>query len=271
MKIANNKNRPVFRLGAKSSQQTKYGHITFKKIGPHHLANYLQNSTSSDVSILDDANTVDELLKQIQWKHQPNHGFALVTTDLNPNQQDAIRKCYGHVAISGPTGAVLSEPELAETLSADNRGELAIAGYVISDSRIVVIWRGDFTSLVVPFDAFKGSNSQVEPDFSRFAIIDYGQTLQFGDYQAAMDALLYEYDPAYRKRLLARRRAEEKGLGPSIRRLRKQRRLKQHDFSPISPKTIARIEKGEVADPRADTLNRIARRLDVTAEELTQY
>jgi transcriptional regulator with XRE-family HTH domain len=53
--------------------------------------------------------------------------------------------------------------------------------------------------------------------------------------------------------------------------VRKQRRLKRTDFAPISSKEIARIERNEVGKPHAKTLEVIADRLGVRAEEIENY
>ena len=71
----------------------------------------------------------------------------------------------------------------------------------------------------------------------------------------------------YRRRL----RAEEKTFGASLRRLRVLRGLRQNDFAPLPAKTIARVERGEVAKPHGQTLGRIAERLGVAAGEIESY
>jgi transcriptional regulator with XRE-family HTH domain len=57
----------------------------------------------------------------------------------------------------------------------------------------------------------------------------------------------------------------------ALRRLRIQRGLRRGGFAGISAKEIARIERGEVAKPHADTLARLAQRLGVKAEEIDTY
>jgi transcriptional regulator with XRE-family HTH domain len=54
-------------------------------------------------------------------------------------------------------------------------------------------------------------------------------------------------------------------------RLLLQRRLKRTDFTPLSAKTIARIERNEIAKPHGATLNTIARRLRVSPDEIGEY
>ena len=85
-----------------------------------------------------------------------------------------------------------------------------------------------------------------------------------GDYEAAADAILYEFDEEYRTR--AKKRLRDKSLGGAIRRLRLQKGLRQSDFPGISAKEIARIEKGLVKEPHAATLSIIAERTGVSVD-----
>ena len=64
-----------------------------------------------------------------------------------------------------------------------------------------------------------------------------------------MTAVLYEWDPHYRRKLKSRRLKDDRSFGASLRRLRKQRGLKRTDFRPVDARTIARIETGAVAKP----------------------
>jgi hypothetical protein len=47
--------------------------------------------------------------------------------------------------------------------------------------------------------------------------------------------------------------------------------LKRSDFAPISLKEISRIERNEVGEPHAKTLEAIADRLGVRPEEIEGY
>ena len=111
------------------------------------------------------------------------------------------------------------------------------------------------------------------PDFSVFTVTDYGHSVRLGAYEAASDAILYEFDSDYRRRLGRQRHQEERSFGASLRRLRKQRGLRRNDFSPLSPKTIARIEQGEVDPSRIHprTLSLIATRLAVAPYDIETY
>ena len=126
--------------------------------------------------------------------------------------------------------------------------------------------------LTVPFSAFETSGDGTEPVFSEFAMIDCGQTVRLGAYEAAVDAILYENDREYRRRLSKQRLQAEQSFGASVRRLRKQRGLRREDFEPdLSSKTIARIEQGKVKRIRAKTLGAIAEHLCVAPEELATF
>ena len=109
------------------------------------------------------------------------------------------------------------------------------------------------------------------PDFDRLALTDYGHTVELGDYEASTDAILYEADPEYRKLLKKHRKKSEKSFGASLARLRLQKRLKRSDFAPLAVKTIARIERSEIEKPHGKTLDIIAQRLGVAAEQIETF
>lgn len=156
-------------------------------------------------------------------------------------------------------------------LKAPNCAELFIGGSVDKRSQTVTLWRGNVDSLIVPLSAFPVSEDGVKPNFNKFSVTDYGQTVRFGQYEAAADAILYEYDLDYRRQKTKQRRASERGLGPSIRRLRIQRGLRQQDFPGIAAKTIARIEQGIVTGVRDSTRSAIAKVLKVEPGELETF
>ena len=65
--------------------------------------------------------------------------------------------------------------------------------------------------------------------------------------------------------------ATDQGFGASLRRLRLQRQLKRSDFPGIASKTVARIERHEVEKPHGKTIETIAKRLGVSADEIENY
>lgn len=125
--------------------------------------------------------------------------------------------------------------------------------------------------LVVPLDDLGKSGDGTEPNFSRFSIADHGATVRFGRYEAASDAVLFERDPEFRRRLRAQRVKEERSFGASLRRLRLLRGLTQDDFGAIDRRTIQRLESGATAKPQAETLGRLAKVLKVKPREIEEY
>src|SRR5262249_44807790 len=146
-----------------------------------------------------------------------------------------------------------------------------IGGSVDPKAKTLTLLRGDIGVVVAPFSLFPKSGDGTAPDFARLRLMDYGRTVALGDYEASADAILYELDPDYRRRLKKQRRQTERTFGAALRRLRKQRRLKRNDFAPVSAKEIARIERNEVGKPHAKTLEAIADRLGVRPEEIDGY
>ena len=85
--------------------------------------------------------------------------------------------------------------------------------------------RGDRQTVVVPFSFFEETADGVKPDFSALSFTDYGHTVALGEYEAAADAILYEIDVDYRRKLNKERQNSERSFGASLRRLRIQKRL----------------------------------------------
>lgn len=165
----------------------------------------------------------------------------------------------------------LPKKELIEAITRDDAADRFIGGSVDHAAKMLTLLRGDITAVVAPFSDFPKSDDGTEPDFSRFALTDYGRTVGLGAYEASADAILYELDPDYRRRLKKQRRQTDKTFGASLMRLRKQRRLKRSDFAPISAKAIARIERNEIGKPQAKTLGVIADRLAVVPGDIAGY
>ena len=135
----------------------------------------------------------------------------------------------------------------------------------------MTLWRGNFSRVVVPFEAVPPIGNRIRPEFENFSVPDYGRTLKFGEYESAADAVLYEFAPDFRRRVKQTRFAKEPSLGASIRRLRKQRRLTLGDFGDVDAKTLVRIEHGKVQNPGSETLRYIARTLRVPQDEHGSY
>ncbi|HEY5315204.1 MAG TPA: helix-turn-helix transcriptional regulator [Pirellulales bacterium] len=220
-----------------------------------------------------DEHLMDAALKKV-WFHQkhPARSFGTLILFYIPHREDVpiLTTSFKRTAFFTDDESLPRE-ELGEVLAANNKDDLFIGGTVSKDTATITLRRGNLESLVVPFSAFKPSGDGVCPDFDHFSVTDYGQTIKLGDYEAASDAILYESDAEYRRRIAKERLASEKSFGASLRRLRKQRGLKRTDFSPLTDKTIARIEQGLVERPRGKTLSVIAERLDVEPGGIESY
>jgi hypothetical protein len=166
---------------------------------------------------------------------------------------------------------LLPNTELQEVMGDEHAADLIIGGVVDPEDRRLILYRGNLDRLVVPFEWFRASPRGPRPDFNAFSVIDSGQTIKLGDYEAATDALLYEFDVDSRRRMRQREIGADDTFGGSLRRLRLQKGLSRSDFAPISAKTIARIERGEVEEPHDETLTTIAKRLGVKPDKIKSF
>lgn len=148
--------------------------------------------------------------------------------------------------------------------------DVFIGGAIDMEFRLLTLVRGNREFITVPLSVFHplGNNT---PDFTRFELDDFGHSVRFGEYEAAADFILYGADAEFRKRAKKKRRAEEIGFGPSLRRLRALRKIPQSGFRGISAKTIARVENGEVDKPHGCTLKTISETLGVAVGEIESY
>ena len=177
-----------------------------------------------------------------------------------------------HLFKSVIAGAELLELNgLLDVVDSYKKRDLFIGGTVDPDDQALVLYRGDFTSLLVPFAWFEPRPVAGPPDWTKFQITDFGQTLRMGDYEAATDAILYEFDPVFRREEKMRLLQQDDSFGASLRRLRLQRGLRRGDFPPLSAKEVARIERGEVRKPHQNTLQTLASRLGVEPETIADY
>ena len=189
-------------------------------------------------------------------------------TEILPALHTVFHKVVGQVE----SFKALRSEELVDVLLGprEEARDLFIGGSVDPMSETLTLTRGNLETVVVPLSMFRPSG-KTTPDPSDFAVEDYGHTVRLGKYEAAADAILYEVDPDFRKRLNAKRRQEVKGFGPSLRRLRLQRHVDRADFPGLSAKTIARIERGETGKPHGKTLAVLAKALGVKPDEIETY
>ncbi len=229
--------------------------------------NAARSKDANAVWIIHKAGLAKQVVRRISWPSR-RAGFLMLTGSPLAEVLPALERRFVRVVYAAKAGNFLPREELKAALKSTDRKDRFIGGMVDEEAGIVTLWRGDLTPFVVPLSAFAPAAIGPRPDFKRFAVTDYGHTIRFGTYEAAADAVLYEYDPEFRRQLNKRRIATERTLGASIRRLRMQRRLTRREFPGLDPKTLARIERGEIEKPHVETLQTIARRLGVSVDEL---
>ena len=204
------------------------------------------------------------LLSTMVEAHGKRRGTLVVLTACK--NVSIYEPCFERVL--GGFDAVLPPEELAAVLRSPSAGDRCVA-LVVTDG-FVSLWRGDLTLIVVPKTDF-APTPVASPDYTDIEVTDYGRTLRFGKYEAAFDAVLYERDADFRRRLLALRLAKEKSFGASLRRLRLQRGKRREDIQGVSPKEITRLETGQVKKPHSDTVQKIAKALGVAPDEIETF
>lgn len=211
-----------------------------------------------------------KLLAALDPLSKTPHRLLLIGSP-KPPERTFLRAVFESVVAPNDDVQLLKPDDLFEVLSAAHRANLFIGGAVIPAAKSIVLIRGDLTSLVVPFSWFVARPNGPKPDFSAFDIIDSGQTIKLGKYEAAADAVLYEFDAEFRKHEKKRRLSTDKSFGGALRRLRLQRGLGRDEFPGLSAKTIARIERGDVKEPHGETLATIASKLGVKPDEIESF
>lgn len=203
---------------------------------------------------------------------RPGRDLRVVCLTAPPPQARHVFDAYFSHELSLTADVAALDPQvLADVITSDDRANLFIAASYDALTQAVVLYRGNLEPVVVPLSWFVNAASTAVADPAALAIIDYGHTVQLGDFEAATDAILYEFDPAYRQQVKADRLARDASIGGAIRRLRLQRGYRLTDLRGVEPKTLARIERGEVQAPHHDTLAAIATALGVTLQDLPSY
>ncbi|EMI51902.1 hypothetical protein RSSM_06666 [Rhodopirellula sallentina SM41] len=123
----------------------------------------------------------------------------------------------------------------------------------------------------LPHSCLRPSGDGTKPDFSRFAIGDYGNTLLFGDYEATVESILYEFDGDFRRRYRKNLRNTSTDFGDCLRRVRMQKELTQSSFPGVDAKTIERIESGKSKNVRKATKDAISYQLGVPWEDIKTF
>lgn len=202
--------------------------------------------------------------------HEAGDLRLFVWEKLAPERKEFLQTLFRTVVSVGSELQLLAPDELAAVLSSGQRGDLIVGGTVNRTEQVLVLYRGSFDRMSVPFQWFQRS-SDVEPDFNDFGVTDHGQTVRLGQFEASADAILYAFDSSYRSRMKQRQLELDDTLGGSVRRLRQLKGLKRTDFAPLSGKEVARIERGEVKKPHRKTLETIAKRAGVSPDDISTF
>lgn len=208
-------------------------------------------------------------LAQLAAEPRGDQRLLLLDGAVQPAQREFLNAFFRSVLTPGPA-KLLPDDELAEVLDG-YRDDLFVGGLADPADGALVLYRGTLDRLVVPFSWFAAREDGPAPDFDDFEVTDCGQTVRLGAYEASADAILYDLDADYRRRAKARALERDDRFGAALRRLRLQRGVAREDFPGVAAKTVARIERGEVAAPRGRTLERLARRLGVEPGEIGTF
>lgn len=199
----------------------------------------------------------DQRLLSLEPANGPRHGL--------------LHAIFRFVVSADEGARLLPAEEISAVLGSANRADLFVGAAVAPDDAAVILYRGNLEPLVVALAWFRAPHGGPTPDPSRLAIADFGQTVRLGDYEAAADAILYEFDDAYRRRAKKRHIEQDRSFGGALRRLRLQKGLGRSDFPGLTAKEIARIERGNVKKPHQRTLAVLAKRLGVPADKIPRY
>lgn len=216
--------------------------------------------------------STDALLKaSLHGGHRSRFAQLLAIESPRAESVPSLLGVFGAVLGLGAESWWLPIEKLVTVLAGNDAANRFIGGAVDAETETVALVRGDRQTMVFPFSFFEPAGDGVTPDFTKLSITDYGHTVALGEYEASADGILYEIDPSYRTKLNKERRESERSFGASLRRLRRQRKLKRSDFAPLTSKTIARIERSEVGKPQGRTLQTLAERLGVSVDQIESY
>lgn len=264
----------LFVLGPGVKRLLRFGLPASQVHGRQSLMQALGKASPSAIWMATRRGAADELLHEVMRlpsRRRSRLGGLLTFDSPRPESIQPLDDFFDPFVWSPKAFRHLPIDELAEVFADERRGDLFIGGYADPENQSLTLVRGDLRRLSVSLVLFAPAGTGASPDPSRLAFTDCGNTVRLGDYEAAADAILYEADPDFRSRLLAKKRAEDKTFGACLRRLRLYGGLRQGDFGEVSAKTIARIERGETGAPHGHTLKVIATRLGVEPNEITDY
>jgi DNA-binding Xre family transcriptional regulator len=245
-----------------------------KIVSSSHFLNELHKTLSESVWLTHEPSIIEDALKgsdifdlRSSLKKRTN---ILILGEAKKSWEPTLNSLFKKAFVFAEATS-LSIVEILEIFASKNPSHFVIGGNIENDLKLLVLTRGDLSTLAIPLSAFRESGDNIVPDFEAFSVVDGGQTLKFGEYEASVDSVLYELDPDYRKYLKTLRTRTDKSFGACLKRLRLQKGLLQSDFGEIDEKVIGRIERGEVSRPRDSTLDKIAETLGVRPEEIVNY
>jgi hypothetical protein len=195
----------------------------------------------------------------------------LVLDKPSTARRELLSTLFRVVVAPGDGVRLLPTEEIAEVLADKHPESFFIGGVADAEDKALVLYRGSLERVVVPFSWFRAAPGGVKPQFDDFEVIDGGQTVRLGKYEAATDAVLYEFDPEARVRMKDNLVQKDKSFGGALHRLRLTKGVPRGGFTGVAAKTIARIERGEVEKPHARTLAKIAKKLGVKPDEIETF
>jgi hypothetical protein len=255
------------RLGVQRSMQAS------KK---HELIRAFQQPLNNTIWIARKSDCVEHLLAAAssfamhQQKRMTFGDLLMLEPAARPEMLPPLHSQFRRIVGEVRDFHLLPPDQLIEVLLSKNKADFFIGGTVDQTGGSITLARGDLTTMTVPLSVF-ATKGPCKPDFGKFELDDYGYTLRFGAYEASAHSVLYKVDPEYRRKAHQQRVAEERGFGPSLRRLRILRHLSRDDFPGITSKTIARIERGETERPHGKTLENLAKVLQVASSDIESY
>lgn len=268
--------RRIFRLDSRA--QEAWQQVDIGRGSKSRLVEALEHSSRHSLWVLPNTRAVSRLLDAVRelFRRQgkPRHGLGglLLLEATKPSVDPVLHGLFDPVV--GATSAFKHLPykDLLDVLCspADTAQDLLVGGSADLDSELLVLVCGNLRTIMAPFSMFEATK-HARPCFRKLAFDDHGQTVRLGSYEATTDSILYELDSDYRRRLNARRRESERGFGPALRRLRKQRGLSRSDFPGLNEKTLARIERGEIEGPHARTIEALEQKLGMTRDEIASF
>jgi|ERR1700722_12286436 len=74
------------------------------------------------------------------------------------------------------------------------KSKYIVSGYAVFMSKHLVLFRGDGSCVVAPFDMFP-PNTICSPNFDDLQIIDFGKSIKLGQYEVSSKSILEKLDP----------------------------------------------------------------------------